>query len=493
MNKLNTSILSITIGLLFFSGNKSDGPKPNIYLQTVETFADRLLEVGTDKFGSQNTAMWASVIDLKDLSVPPRNVPTVEGVRSYDRAVGGSNYYHDVMTMKVFEALSEIKGNAKYADAVKAYSNDFLARTQNPETGLLGWGEHLYYDFYRDTVAIAESRIFDQREYFKMPHELIAWTPPWERLWNTDPDRTAKAIEGIMWHFNGPDTKTYLFNRHAAWNKPERQIDIMPWIKHTVLFAYSFAFIHEKTGDEIWKKRAKDIAYLYWRNRDYDTDLVFNCFYHSQIVVHAKLPGIGATGNYAYWMYKTAEILGDEEMKGVAKELLLAYDTYGSNAENGFHYNYLNLDGTPLPEAEKALVWKSEYGTSSIFSYGRAVALIAKNNTDKQLLDLAIKCEKQVPGNQMPKQYTAENIGEAINFYIDLFELTNKDYYLKEAKKYADKGIANFVKNGLLARQTNDRYYEAKIGVGDLLTGFFRLGMIEDGKQKQLQQFDLSY
>lgn len=493
MNKLNTSLVSITIGILLVSGSKPDNPKPNVYLQTVETFADRLLEVGTDKYGSRNTAMWASVIDLEDVSVPPRNVPTLKGVRSYDRAVGGSNYYHDVMTMKVLEALSEVKGNTKYNDAVKAYSRDFLTLTQNPKTGLLGWGEHLYYDFYRDTVAIAESRIFDQREYFKMPHELIAWTPPWERLWNTDPERTAKAIEGIMWHFNGPDTKTYLFNRHAAWNQPERQIDIMPWIKHSVLFAYSFAYLHKKTGNELWKKRAKDIAYLYWRVRDYDTDLVFNCFYHPQIVVHAKLPGIGPTGNYAFWMYKTAEILGDDEMKGVAKELLVAYDKYGWNTKDGYHYNSLNLDGSPLAETEKALVWKNEYGTSSIFSYGRAATLMAKNNNDEQLLDLAVKCEKQVPGSQMPEQYTAENLGEAINFYVDLYELTDKAYYLEEAKKYADKGLANFVKKGLLTRQTGDNYYEAKIGIGDLLTGFFRVGMIEEGKQKQLQKFDFSY
>jgi len=493
MNKHITAITSIGIGMLFLSAGHPEKPKPNKYLQTVETFADRLLEVATDKYGSRNTAMWASVIDLEDVSVPPRNVPATKGVRASDRAIGGSNYYHDVMTMKVLEALSEVKGNTKYADAVKAYSNDFLTRTQNPETGLLGWGEHLYYDFYRDTVAISESRIFDPGRYVEIPHELIAWTPPWKRLWNTDADRTAKAIEGILWHFNGPDTKTYLFNRHASWNKAERQVDIMPWIKHTVLFAYSFAFLHEKTGDEIWKKQAKDIAYLYWRNRDYDTNLVFNCFYHHNIVVHAKLPGIGPTGNYAYWMYKTAETLGDEEMKGVAKKLLLAYDKYGWNAEDGFFYNSLNLDGTPLPETEKALVWKSEYGTSSIFSYGRAVTLVAKNNKDKQLMDLAIKCEKQVRGNQLPEQYSAENIGEAINFYVDLYELTNKDYYLEEAKKYADKGIANLVKNGLLTRQTDDRYYEAKIGIGDLLTGFFRVGMIEDGKQKQLQEFDFSY
>ena len=93
----------------------------------------------------------------------------------------------------------------------------------------------------------------------------------------------------------------------------------------------------------------------------------------------------------------------------------------------------------------------------------------------------------------MPEQYIALNLGEAINFYIDLYELTKEHYYLEEAKKYADLGIANFTKNLLLTRQTNDRYYEAKLSIGDLLAGFFRIGMIEEGKEKQLSNFDFSH
>ena len=50
--------------------------------------------------------------------------------------------------------------------------------------------------------------------------------------------------------------------------------------------------------------------------------------------------------------------------------------------------------------------------------------------------------------------------------------------------------ISNFLKKQLLTRQTNDRYYEAKFGIGDLLAEFFRVGMIEEGKEKQLSNFD---
>lgn len=485
-------IICIAIGQL--KGKTDSEPSTdNKYLQIVQTFADSLLAVGIDHYGPRPTAMWASVIDLRDMSVPIRNVPPTKGVRPHDRALGGSNYYHDVMTMKVFEALSQITQDPKYEIAVEYYSKDLLTYTQNPKTGLLGWGEHLYYHFYRDTVTISESKLFEQKYLFGYPHEFLAWTPSWERLWKIDALRTQKAIEGVMWHFQGPDTKAFLFNRHAHWNNPTHQNVIMPWIKHSVLFAYSFAFLYQKTGEEIWKKRAQDCALLYWNNREYETDLVFNCFFHATERNAGKKPSISSVGLYAYWMYKTAEILEDNKLKNIAKTIMLAYAKYGWNEEEGYFYKEVNLDGTPVENPEKATAWKIGYGSSSLFSYGRAATYLASVENNEDFLNLAIECEKQIPGTPLPQQFTALNIGEVINFYVDLYELTNKKYYLQEAKKYADLGIEKFHQKGLFARQTDDHYYEAKLGIGDLVSGIFRVGMIEAGKEQELSKFDFSF
>ncbi|MEQ9286374.1 MAG: hypothetical protein RIG77_05670 [Cyclobacteriaceae bacterium] len=463
------------------------------YIGIVKTFADSLLSLATDRYGTRKTAMWASVINLNSLSVPIRNVQPTKGVRPHDRAVGGSNYYHDVMTMKAFDALSEITGNPKYKEAVAAYSKDFLSFAQNPDTGLMGWGEHLYYDFYRDTVSISESKLFDQKYFFGYPHEFLAWTPPWERLWSEDASRTQRAIEGVMWHFQGPDTKTYLFNRHANWNITEHQKIVMPWIKHSVLFAYSFAFLYRQTGNELWKKRAFDTSLLYWNLRDYETDLVFNCFYHATEQDAGKLPDMGSSGLYAYWMYKTAELLEDENLKDTAKRVIQAYADYGYNEREGFFYSELNLDGTPAKGADKANAWKIGYGSSSLFSYARAAAYLASKEDGDAFVKIAINCEKQIPGSPLPEQFTAFNLGEAINFYMDLYDLTGKKYYLGEARKYVDTGIERFYKNGLFSRQTHDDYYEAKLGIGDLVTGILRLGIVDAGLAKKLNKPDFSY
>ena len=296
-----------------------------------------------------------------------------------------------------------------------------------------------------------------------------------------------------MWHFQGPDPKVYLFNRHANWNETEYQKAVMPWIKHSVLFAYSFAFLYQQTRDELWKKRARDIALLYWNNRDYDSNLVFGCFYHGSEPSAGKSPSIGSSGLYAYWMYKAARLLDDRGMMDVPKQILISYAKQAWNPQEQYFYQELNLDGSVPETAKKATAWKIGYGSSSLFSYARALTFIAGEEEDKELLELAIACEKQVCSTPLPEQYTALNIGEAINFYTDLYELTNNKNYLEEAKQYCDIGTEKFYRNGLFTRQTDDQYYEAKLGIGDLVTGILRVGLIESKQDKILEQFDFSY
>ena len=445
------------------------------YLKHVQTFADTLLSVGLDEYGPTKTAMWASVIDARDLSVPIRGVPATEGVRESDRAVGGANYYHDVLTLQVFDQLSQLTGDPAYQQAALDYSKAFLERAQSPKTGLLGWGEHLYYNFYTDTVSVSESRILDQRAYFIMPHELIAWTPPWSRLWPIDSTRVRRAIEGLKYHFNGPDPQTYLFNRHATWNKAEHQEVLMPWIKHAALYAYSFGFLHQQTGDEAWKEKSWQIGTLYWNLRDHRTDLVFGCLYHSSEPSAGKTADLSNTLLYAYWLYKAGEVNGSEEMKQQAVTLLKAYDRYGWNASEKMYYKDLNLDGTPPDNAQWATPWKVGYGTSSLLSLVRVAFYIATQNDDEELTQIAQKALEVANGQPLLKTYNAQNLGEAINANLDVYQLTQDQQYVQQAQRYADTAIEDLWKNGLFVRQKGDVYYEAKLGTGDLLAGLLRL------------------
>jgi len=497
--KLRTFLWPFTILLLFsganlmaqvLAGNQqiSGKPKKADYLNYVRKFADNLLEHGQDNYGPRNTPMWASVIDVENFSVPVRDVPPTKGVRPHDRALGGSNLYHDVVTMKVFDALSQVTGESKYEDAARSYTQSFLRYAQNPTTGLLGWGEHLFYNFYIDTVSISESRILDPRDYFGIPHELIAWTPPWSRMWPIDQQATQKAIEGLIYHYNGPDPKVYLFNRHAHWNKAEYQQEVMPWIKHAALYAYSFAFMYDQTNDKKWQQWSRDAGMLYWNLRDQETELVFNCYYHASETDAGKLALVGGTALYSYWLYKASELNNIPEMKEAALSMLSAYDKHGWNEEKQGYFENLNLDAT-IPEGTKlATPWKIGYGSSSVLVMGRVAAYLYQKEQQEFLREIAEKSARAVNSFPLPDKFTAQNIGEAINLNMDLYQITNKQQYLEKAREYAQIAIDHLWRNNFYLRQKNDRYYEAKLGIGDLAAGFMRIHLA-DNNQKSNQDW----
>ncbi|MEM8970411.1 MAG: hypothetical protein AAGE93_28610, partial [Bacteroidota bacterium] len=227
----------ITLSLLLLSSTFAFSQDTD-YLHYVKTHCDNLIEHGRDNYGSVSNNLIASVIDTRDMSVPKANVPPTEGTRAHDRAVGGSNFYHDVETIKLFLALSELTGEGQYQTVVESYARDFLKYCQNPATGLLAWGEHLYYNFYADSVMVGD--LENPRD--DIYHEFLAETPPWEFLWDIDTAAVRKAISGVRYHFRSPTTQTFLFNRHARWQKVDKhdyrglaqyQDGGQPWIKHS--------------------------------------------------------------------------------------------------------------------------------------------------------------------------------------------------------------------------------------------------------------------
>lgn len=454
-----------------FQGQSGNTPD---YLKYVKSSADNLLKHGTDRYGTRKTAIWASIIDTRDYSVPEYGVPATEGVRSHDRAQGGGNLYHDVTTLKVFNALSDLLKTDTYQKAVSAYVSDYLEYAQSPYNGLLGWGEHLYYHFYRDSVMLDEERA-DNRGIAYYPHELLGWTPPWGLLWESDVERTTKAIEGLQYHYNGPDPKVYLFTRHANYFKAEYQDYVMPWIKHSGLYAYSYAFLYSNTGDADALYWSRETGNLYWKLRDPETNLTLSCLFHGSNASSGKYSGMG-TSKLAYWLYKAYKLTGDPDQRMKALELMFALDKYHWNNKEKKYYASLPLNGIPDENSKLSTAWKIGYSSSSILSFGRVAAYLSAQEDNPGFLIMARRTVSILNEEELPNEFTAENIADAMNINLDLFDLTGEEEYLDAAEVYAGKAIAELWKNGMFARQSGgDPYYEAKLGIGDLLAAFLRL------------------
>jgi hypothetical protein len=444
--------------------------------QTPETiakiFADTIIARGQDRYGKVSTPLWAGVIDTNDFSVPKDGVPPPEGVRPGDRALGGCNLYHDAVSLRLFHALSGWTNEEQYSRAAREYAASFIKLAQSPSTGLLGWGEHLYYDFFRDKVA-AERR----------SHELIEWTPPWDLLWRENPEATAKAIAGIRYHYN-ENNPLALFNRHAYWDRAEFQpVGGQPWIKHTGLYAYSFAFLYSKTREKTWRDWALGTGSLYWRHRNAKTNLTQGCIGDPRPTSSQSSVG---TVYLAYWLLQAWRLMPEEaELRDRAVALLDAFLEHHYDAERNAYRAGMWTDGKT---AGTGLVepWHYAYGSSSVFELGRMVAFFARDLKESRFRDVAERIAASGAEVAMPKKVSIANVAFALNLSLDLYDLTREKRHLEQAREYARAGIARFWVQkgefGLLVREPRDRYYESKTGAGDFAAGLLRLSRREKGK-----------
>jgi hypothetical protein len=428
------------------------------YFERVRTFADTLLACGLDRQGALETPAWAGVIDTRDWSAPRKGVAAPPGIRESDRALGGANLYHDAVTLRVFHALSAVSGDPRYARAARDYMAWFLRACRSRETGLLAWGEHLYYDFFTDAVA---------RE--RRHHELLEWTPPWDLLWEVDREAVAAAIAGLRFH-HYEDRPGALFNRHASWEKAEFQKPGgQPWIKHSGLYAYSWAFLHKRAPDAKWLAWARGDGSLYWDRRNRSTNLTLSCIDDPR--EGSKLSGSGQF-LLAYWLRKAAvEAPAEREFRERALALVKGWERWAWREERGGYAAGLKLDGAPAGDGLMP-AWHFAYGESSLLPFGRVAAYFAKVDGDEQMRRAARRVAAIAARTPVPENASVEALGFALMLALDLDDET-------AARRYADLACERFWRGsggqGLFARLPGDPYYESKTGVGDLLAGLLRL------------------
>ena len=448
------------------------------YLFYAQEHCDNLIAHGKDDYGSQKSNMLASVIDTRDMSVPQSGVPATEGTRSHDRAVGGSNFYHDVETIKLFKALSKLTGNDLYQNAAVDYAQDFLTRCQNPYTGLLAWGEHLYYNFYADTVLVDE--MTHPRE--KMYHEFLAETPPWTFLWEIDTTAVKKAIAGVRYHFRSPTTQSFLFNRHAYWHKQEGteyrglaqyQEGGQPWIKHSGLQCYSFTFLYDKTQAPEWKRWAEGTGSLYWKYRHPETNLTVSCIDDPR--PNALYASLNSMSQLSYYLLKSWQLHPEfSHFRERAETMLKSAEKYAWDAERKGYYSLLNLDGSAFSD-ELIPVIHTGYKGSDILSFGRIAAYFYQTTGDDAYRVMVQKVADMVLNTSWPDDFVVNSLGFALQFSLDAYEILEDERLLQHARNYADIGIKKLWSGQMFVRQPDDPYYEAKLGTNNFVAGLLRL------------------
>ena len=452
------------------------------YLYYVKTHCDNLIAYGKDVYGTQKSSLLAGVIDSRDMSIPKSKVPPTEGTRPSDRAVGGSNYYHDVETIKVFDEMSKITGDSKYKSAGIDYTRDFFKYCQNPYTGLLGWGEHLYYNFYNETVM--EGDLDNPGTFYT--HEFIENTPPWTYLWTIDTTAVRRAISGVRGHFRSPVTQSFLFNRHARWNKIEKpeyrgleqyQDGGQAWIKHSGLQCYSFTFLYNKTHNPEWKRWAEGSGNLYWNYRNPKTNLTVSCIDDPRPTgVNSSLV---STALLSYYLLKSWQIHPEfANFRQRAEILFKASEKYSWDPVRKGYYLMVGLDGKPDGTELMSMV-VTGYAASDILVFGSLAAYFYKITGDKAYLAMVKKVSDNVQNHQWPEDFVINSLATNLQFCLDAYEVLGDKKMYQKAKELADVGIQKLWSGKLFIRQPKDPYYEAKLATNTFVAGLLRIHYLE--------------
>jgi len=188
--------------------NKGKTDYPN-YLQIVKNYADAMIAQGRDFYGTENSPLFASTLNRETMKIGSiEDFGSIDGVRKNDRSIGGANPLRDKELYQILYTLSNTTGNELYASEADKSLKYFFTHCQSPNTGLMAWGEHLYWDFEKEACGYGEVN----QDY----HECGVW-PFWDKCYELAPEACWKFAIG-EWDHQIYDKKTGHFSRHARWS-----------------------------------------------------------------------------------------------------------------------------------------------------------------------------------------------------------------------------------------------------------------------------------
>ncbi|HQM49526.1 MAG TPA: hypothetical protein PLJ71_12640 [Candidatus Hydrogenedentes bacterium] len=230
-------VLSGVILALPCAAGEGDAAPGAAYLAVVRGYADAMIAGGTDKYGDITSPLFTSVLDRATLTIPGE-LPEMKDIRKSDRAYQGGNPMHDECFYQLLYELSDATGDARYCEAADASLKWFFEHAQSPATGLLAWGEHLYWDFKREAMGGN-----DNHEFYR----------PWvlyEASYRLAPETMARFAEGL-WEHQIADHEAGLYSRHAKWSVhgPGTGAEFP---RHGGFYIAQWAEAYKRTGREVY-------------------------------------------------------------------------------------------------------------------------------------------------------------------------------------------------------------------------------------------------
>ncbi len=451
-------------------------PAPTKYFEIVKRGCDAILENAIDTYGEQHSGMILSVLNHQTakplVDVLPR---APHGVRRPDRTgLGGSNANLQQNLYRVMRSLSRLTGDDRYEKAVRNAIADFFRITQHPDTGLLAWGEHLYWNCVEDRLG--------DMDYPHQTHEPKLPFIYFDLAYALEPQRTLNYARGL-WEHQIACKETGDFSRHAKYNVhgPSRGHDFP---KEGSFFIKTWSEAYAKTQDPYYANAVKVLARRYqdrmndrhlleWESKG-APDRVNKCV--TLWMVSLALESHDAASRMDP---ETAALL--TELAERLDKGFLALPHMAAVPEQAFVAFAFTDSGKPRPDPKKKSDGYSAtvgmgYGisTTSMFAtlcYSRSKQIgdtpagVAYRKLVVQAADIYSNMRFDPKANDV----WAGEYGFAIFTQLAAFRLTKNQAYLLAAQKIADHAIADLWDEGnavLPRASTRTDYYDV-ISYGD--------------------------
>jgi uncharacterized protein YyaL (SSP411 family) len=484
------------MGLPFLAAANAD-ERP--YLAGARQFLDTMITQGTDRFGRKNTPVFCLALDPETYT-PPKAPAKVDWNyrRDFEHLYRDFGYYwkshlhssnliYDQGTIRALYEMTGMSGDRKYARAADAYLDFFLNHLVSEQTGIFGWGEHVFYNVFADYI-IGGAFTVRSVHRFAYDHELERWTTIYDLLWPKSPEKTLAEIEAI-YDYKIHDPQTFINNRHSDYYSGRVTSDTLTFIKHSGLFAHAFSLAYAKTRDAKYLDWAKKAADLFWGYRDPGTNLVRGCVQRKDEPV---VPGELAL--FVLFVLRAYQWHPEQLFVDRAVAYLHAYDKYFKVAP-GRYREEVATDGTNRKPGKLAEYWEGP------IRMAKAAVLAYSITRDASLLEMAdgiihnVTPEMTV-GSVVQRSLISDELEArscALSAAIDLYEVTGDRKYLDKAQALAGDALKKFLYRGLFVssmqlspegdKSARTKVYDGRTGAGWFALNLIRLQRVSDAAQ----------
>jgi uncharacterized protein YyaL (SSP411 family) len=501
--------LASAAGPMLAAAAAPEGP----YRAGARQFLDTMIDKGTDHYGSKNTPLFCLSLDPETYS-PAKAPAKVDWAyrRDFEHLYRDFGYYwkshlhsanliYDQSLIRALYEMTKVGGGSKYATAADKCLDFFLANMISPQTGMFGWGEHVFYNVFTDYIIGGAFTVRSVNK-FAYEHELDRWTTIYDLTWPKSPEKTLAEIDAIF-AYKIHDPETFMNNRHSDFFSGRVTSDTLTFIKHSGLFVHAFALAYAKTNDKTQLERAQKAADLFWRHRDPQTNLVRGCIQRAKEPVAPE-----ELASLVLFLLRAYQWHPDQMFLDRSVAYLKAYKKYFSAGEGKFRAQ-VGPDGVDRKPGAFAEYWEGP------LRMAKSAVLAYSLSGDKELLELADTIiDKVTPEMTFTSILMRSLISDeiearacALSTAVDLYEATADTKYLKKAQTLGDDSLRRFLYRGLFVssmqlypegdKTVRTKIYDGRVAPGLLALNLIRLQQHSDstarGTFKKLDRLDRIY